>query len=656
MEQRPDPHTVNPAGDAGDGMSARVMTAEADQGEEDGGHRVTPARPRGHSAARNHSPGERGVQMLALVVVVVAVAVGIAMRAWLLFHEPVTSDEAVAGLIAHQILHGHTYAFFWGQPFGGVEPYVVAGVFAVLGQNSLTLGLTPVLLSAVAAVLVWRVALRLVRSGPVAMLAGALTWVAPFPAVFTSTVEGGYRGVTLICGLVALLLSLRILDGKFRYPEFVGLGLVAGIGWWSLPEIGYFLLPSGLILIGAMVQSASAHRVSQWAVRIGIGVVAFVVGAFPWLWVNAQSGLASLDSSKFPGTVTPLNPGYLGRLRIFFRYSFPLNVNLRKLDTGTWVVGGSGSTAHRVLIAVALAVIVAVVVGAAVLCFLRGGRAVAVVVALLLYPFLVAVQPGTWFWQDGRYTVYLGTLLTLTLAIGSDELASRVARRATRVPRPPRSSATLRSSTTQRSSTTLPPVPSVEVGEGALPAPAEGRVRPWRSGGLIMSAIVIVSMIMTLVVFHQYFSVTPGNFASGWANPDDAAAATAAALEAKGIRYGYGDYWVAYKLDFLGRGQLFFTVAGSDPDRWKALNETVEHAHSPAWLFVPPAEVPEALKQFALTYDVQGPSGTTETTFTAALDRLGIPYKTVDLGVLQAVIPSRPVVQHFDGTITAAPG
>ena len=241
-------------------------------------------------------------------MVVVAGAVGTFIRAWLLFHQPVTSDEAVAGLIAHEILHGHTYAFFWGQPFGGVEPYVVAAVFAVFGQNSLTLGLGPILLSAVAAILVWRVALRLVDSPQVALLAGAMAWVAPFPVVFSSTIEGGYRGVTLACGLGVLLLSLRILDGKFRVAEFVAFGLIAGLGWWSLPEIAYFLIPAGLVLIGAMVQSYHAGELSRWAGRIGWAVLAFVVGAFPWIWTNFGSGFASLDASKFPGSVTPAQP------------------------------------------------------------------------------------------------------------------------------------------------------------------------------------------------------------------------------------------------------------------------------------------------------------------------------------------------------------
>ncbi len=549
-------------------------------------------------------------------LVVVAGAVGAFIRAWLLFHQPVTSDEAVAGLIAHQILSGHTYAFFWGQPFGGVEPYVVAAVFAIVGQNSLTLGLAPILLSAVAAILVWRVALRLVDSPRVALLAGAMAWVAPFPVVFSSTIEGGYRGVTLACGLSVLLLSLRILDGKFRVAEFVAFGLVAGLGWWSLPEIAYFLIPAGLVLIGAMVQSYNVGELSRWAVRIAWAVLAFVVGAFPWIWTNIGSGFASLDASKFPGSVTPLNPGYAGRLRIFFKYTLPMYANLRRLITGEWLFGGSGSPFHSVLVPLVTALLVLVLLAVLVLCCLRGGRCVALAVALVLYPFLIAFQPGTWYWEDGRYAVYLGPLLALAVAVACAELAARL--------------------------------------RGRTRTASHGITRARGTGLTLMSVVLAVLLVMTAVNFHQSPAVTPSDLVNHWGNPDAAATTTATELEADGIRTGYADYWVAYKLDFVSRGNLSVTVAGSDPDRWEGLSQQVRTSKSPAWLFVPPAQVPIGLAQFAQTDEIQGPSGLTEANFLTALARLGVPYKMVEAGPIQAVIPARRVQLSDTGQVSTA--
>ena len=151
---------------------------------------------------------------LVRAVVAAAVAFGVALRLWFLFHVPVNSDEAIVGLMARGIEHGHFVAFYWGQPYGGGEPYVVALLFALFGQSALALALTPVLLWAVSSVLVWRIVRRLVATPELALLAGALAWVGPDVALSNSTLEYGFRGVTLVCGLTALLMSLRVLDGR----------------------------------------------------------------------------------------------------------------------------------------------------------------------------------------------------------------------------------------------------------------------------------------------------------------------------------------------------------------------------------------------------------------------------------------------------------
>ncbi len=243
------------------------------------------------------------------------VAVGILLPAWFLFHHPTTSDEAVTGLIAEQILHGHTSAFFFGQPFGGVEPYVVAAFFGVLGAGTLALTLAPTCLSAAAALLVWRVARRLVDDPALAVLAGALAFAA-LAADYTTTIEGGYRGVTLLWGLWTLLFALRIHDGHREYPDLLALGLFAGVGWWSLPEIADLGLPASVLVVLA-VRRTPRSRLATWAPRLATAAAAFGFGALPWIWANVRSGFASLDPARLPGTATPLDPGYLGRLRIF---------------------------------------------------------------------------------------------------------------------------------------------------------------------------------------------------------------------------------------------------------------------------------------------------------------------------------------------------
>jgi len=94
------------------------------------------------------------VRVVAAVVIGLAGAYGLVLRLWLLAHTPVNSDWAVTGLMAKSILSGHFWTFYWGQQYGGVEPYLVAPVVWLSGGSPWAMGVTAALLSAVAAVLV----------------------------------------------------------------------------------------------------------------------------------------------------------------------------------------------------------------------------------------------------------------------------------------------------------------------------------------------------------------------------------------------------------------------------------------------------------------------------------------------------------------------
>ena len=108
------------------------------------------------SSVKMSGSSTSGGYVLALVGGILLL-VGILLRLWLLGNARMNSDEATAGLVAHSIVHGHTYAFYWGQSYGGVEPYVLALNFLVLGQSPFVLTATPALLALVGSVLsgVW---------------------------------------------------------------------------------------------------------------------------------------------------------------------------------------------------------------------------------------------------------------------------------------------------------------------------------------------------------------------------------------------------------------------------------------------------------------------------------------------------------------------
>lgn len=436
------------------------------------------------------------------VVFMTAIAVGIALRAWYVFHQPVSSDVAIVGLMASQILHGHFSAFYWGQAYGGAEPYLVAPIFTIFGASAWTLDAVPILLSAGAAILTWRIARRLVSDPALAVLAGATVWVVPQAAVWNSTMEYGFRGVTLFCGLGALLLSLRVLDGRRGWLEFAGLGLLVGVGWWSSPEIVYFVVPAATVVVIAIVEDEEIGRLARWGGRCVLTALAAIVGELPWLWVNINSHFRSLSTGAF--MVPPGAPGYTGRVRIFFEFMVPMLFGLRSEETGRWVWG-------RPLSIVVLAALLLLVVVALLMCLLQDSRSRAIALAVLVFPFLLAFSPATWAWEDGRYSDLGFPLIILVLVIGSAEAVRRWHRGARSVQR----------HTTSRSRVVLS----------------------------MIAAVLLALSVVNFATFQSY--VDSSSFFSGWTNPNAPTQQAIHDLEADGVRDGYADYWVAYRLDFL---------------------------------------------------------------------------------------------------------
>jgi len=330
------------------------------------------------------------------------------------------------------------------------------------------------------------------------------------------------------------------------------------------------------------------------------------VGALPWLWANVTSGFASLDTNRFPGTNSPLNTGYTGRLETIFRKSLPTELGLRppgmgfgRDATNRWVLDTSSSFTHALLLLL-LAAVALCIFAAVVLCVLRGGRALAMAAALVAFPFLAAAQPGTWWWQDGRYLVYLGPLLAIVLAIGCDEAAGRwAARRSDRARR--------------------------------------------RSGSLAFGAIVVVAVSITMLAFHVATRVGPSNFDSDWSRPDREAETVAAVLQQHGVRFAYANYWVAYKLDFLSHGGMTVTVGATEPDRSQPFDQAVRRADAAAWLFVPVSQSMVGYRTFGATDLIRGPDGTAEHAFLDRLHRLRVGYRIVHAGPIDAVIPERQI-------------
>jgi hypothetical protein len=502
---------------------------------------------------------------------------------WYLFHTPLSSDEAVSGLMARAMLHGHFTAFYWGQSYGGsAEPFVIAIFFALFGQSTIVLEVTELVLAAGATFLTWRIARRLVSDPWLAAMAAAVMWIAPLSWVANSTVSYGFRGVALLCGLGVLLLAQRAVALGISTVEVLALGLLAGVGWWSSPEVVYFFLPAALLLGWRAWINRRAVTVGG-VVRLGaLTVAGFVIGALPWIWANTSSHLRSLSTAALQ--VPPGSPGFVGRLENFPKMALPMAFSLRQQLTGSWL----GGTVVGLVLYVGLAALLA---GAIYLALHRSGPSRIIAVSLLAFPVLMAVSPATWYLRDGRYVSYAVPLVVLTLAIGAEE-ASLLRR---------------------------PLVVN----------------RRWLFTGV--AAVLAATSIWS---FRDH--VAPASPFAAWSLPDSPTYGPIRALRSQGIVDGFANYWVAYRLDFLSHGALRLSVPDNETRRWPQLDAEVRKSTNPAWLFVTPT--PQELSQFGYTLDIRGPGGLPESAFLAYLRSNGIRFRVVHAGPIVAIQPVSRVV------------
>ena len=287
--------------------------------------------------------GRARLGLVFIAVMTVLFAFGAWLRFWILGHDAMNSDEAVVGLVARGILAGHQTAFVWHQAYGGVEPYLVAGMFAVFGSSTFTLNLTPTLLAAAVAVVTWRIGLRLF-SPRAALAAAALAWIWPESVLFNSTREYGYHEAALLAGVIVLLLAVRLIQRRptrerpyvvWNFVDWAALGLVGGLGWWASPEIVYFLIPAALALLGFTVR----RPLTAFIGGVLTSAVFFAIGILPWLIAGVDDRWATIRTvrgSRHSHT-------YDFRLHIFFGHTLPFLYGLQVEGTGKWLWGaGSG--------------------------------------------------------------------------------------------------------------------------------------------------------------------------------------------------------------------------------------------------------------------------------------------------------------------------
>jgi hypothetical protein len=336
---------------------------------------------------------------------VVAVA-GLAVRVAVLASSlgDLDSDEAIVGLMARRLLDGAFDTFYIGQAYGGSQEAVLASaVFVVTGSSVLGLKAVMVALTALTALLTWRVGRRVVGEHA-AVLAAAVVWLGPPFAVLWSTKARSFYGMSSTMALLAILAALRLLERPSRADAAL-LGVAVGMGWWANPQTAAVVGPAVLC---ALALRPSLLRLSP------VAVPAALVGAGPWLLFNLRNRWESLHTPPVPIETT-----FPERFADFFTEALPRYLGLTDQLSGAWRWGGLSLLLYLALAAAAVAWLVAAVRA-------RDRRTV-LAAPLVAFPVYFGVNPFTAY-PEPRYVWVIAPVLLLALADVAVRLAARVGR------------------------------------------------------------------------------------------------------------------------------------------------------------------------------------------------------------------------------------
>jgi len=328
--------------------------------------------------------------MIAIGLVAVA---GVAERVFA-YRSSITvpdSDEAVVGLMARHVLHGQFSTFYWGAGYGGtIESVLTAPIFFVFGSSWLALRIVPIILSGVAALVVWRIGRRLYGE-PAASVAGALLWVwPPFLVAHLTQQQSGFYASGLVFCTVLILLALRAVEAptRLRVGTF---GFVAGVALWNDVQLVTIIAP----LVVWLCWRQRAVLAQAW-----LAVPLLLVGASPWVVWNLRHDFGSFN------THITTSSSYPHRLRLFLSPLLPMLLGLRSLYVQ-----------QPVLSAVFVDLVLFVLLAAFAYGAYRSRRRDTIVLYIigLAFPFIYALTRAAIVTDEPRYLLQLSPVLALLL-------------------------------------------------------------------------------------------------------------------------------------------------------------------------------------------------------------------------------------------------
>ncbi|MGD8562569.1 MAG: glycosyltransferase family 39 protein, partial [Desulfarculaceae bacterium] len=254
-----------------------------------------------------------------------------AVRVLFLFHPVVDSDVAVVGLMGMHALEGEFSPLYWGQHYGGSQESLVAAfLFWISGVSRYALNGAAALISLVYLAGLYRLGKELLGRSA-GLVALGLAAVGPFFLVWYSVQARGINIEVLTAGTWLLAFTARALrlepgTGPYLW-QCLGIGLMAGLGFWAHVLMVYFLVPAGLLLWRHDPRLLLKPR-------FALMLVGFIAGAWPLLYYNLTH-----DWATYHLLFTPQGPavGFGESLAFFIRQSLPVLTGLRYPGEGVWV-------------------------------------------------------------------------------------------------------------------------------------------------------------------------------------------------------------------------------------------------------------------------------------------------------------------------------
>ncbi len=229
---------------------------------------------------------------------------------------PFNADEAITGLMARHIVQGERPIFFYGQAYmGSLDAFLVAGLFALLGESVLPIRIVQIILYTCTIITTALLGRKLAGNWETGLLAALLMAIPAVNVTLYTTVSlGGYGEALLLANLAYLcsfILSETDSSRQITFSRDIVLfslvGLITGLGFWVF----------GLSLTGTVPASAFGLFIlwKRWKEKPGLVLIAllaymvcFVIGSLPWWQAGFASGIG-LQIKELAGSAVSIEKG-----------------------------------------------------------------------------------------------------------------------------------------------------------------------------------------------------------------------------------------------------------------------------------------------------------------------------------------------------------